>query len=512
MNVLIADDEPSILEGLKCIIDWEALGFTICATASNGVDALEKILNLKPDLVLMDIRMPRMLGIDVIENARRNGYTGKFIILSGMSDFAYAQKAMHLKTDFYLTKPIDDEELEQAVISVREGLLNTQKELSHFQQYREKAKDTILIDLLLGKPGSNGYDFCDLRLNANVYQVVIYENYNQEHFQANWSFEDLFHSTGLSAGAFDSVWLDNRNVVLLKGSSAMDRFDNMLEHYRNNPQKGSPLESLFLMYGRRVTSPEEVHLSYEDTLRLSSRRFFCAPGQHLLAFNDLPAREESSCFLKPEQCEDYSATISNAIQSRNRSMIASTLSELERLAFECSNSILDIKHFLTEVYLQVKQKLQGLYGTLDLPLPATTSAITYIENKYYLYEIILFLSKQFDLFIKALCPASASGIIDDILYYIEHNYKKSLKLETIAPLFGYNSSYLGKLFTAKTGTSFNSWLDQVRINHSKELLNDPALKVYEIAERVGYKNVDYFHKKFKKYVGESPAEYRKHME
>lgn len=85
----------------------------------------------------------------------------------------------------------------------------------------------------------------------------------------------------------------------------------------------------------------------------------------------------------------------------------------------------------------------------------------------------------------------------------------NLKLETLAPLFGYNSAYLGKIFTKKVGKSFNSYLDRVRIEQSKILLEDETSKVYEIAERIGYKNVDYFHKKFKKYVGESPAEYRK---
>ena len=86
---------------------------------------------------------------------------------------------------------------------------------------------------------------------------------------------------------------------------------------------------------------------------------------------------------------------------------------------------------------------------------------------------------------------------------------KSLTLENIAPLFGYNSSYLGKIFRKKMGENFNSYVDHVRIKHSMELLCSSELKVYAIAEKVGYRNVDYFHIKFKKYVGKSPAEYRK---
>ena len=104
--------------------------------------------------------------------------------------------------------------------------------------------------------------------------------------------------------------------------------------------------------------------------------------------------------------------------------------------------------------------------------------------------------------------SSRDSVIDDILYYIDHNYNTNLKLEMIASLFGYNSSYLGKIFTKTVGESFNTYVDRVRIRHAIEMLTDDKLKVYEIADRVGYSNVDYFHKKFKKYIGESPAEYR----
>lgn len=100
-------------------------------------------------------------------------------------------------------------------------------------------------------------------------------------------------------------------------------------------------------------------------------------------------------------------------------------------------------------------------------------------------------------------------ILGDIIQYINHNYHCNIKLETLAPRFGYNSAYLGKLFSKAVGESFNSYMDHTRIEHSKELLLGGGFKVYEIAERVGYSNVDYFHKKFRKYVGESPAEFRK---
>ena len=110
-TVFIADDEESIREGLKCIVDWEDIGFLICGEAGNGSDALSEILSKQPSLVLLDIKMPKMHGIDVVVAAREQGYTGKCILLSGYSDFGYAQTAIRYGVDYYLTKPIDEDEL-----------------------------------------------------------------------------------------------------------------------------------------------------------------------------------------------------------------------------------------------------------------------------------------------------------------------------------------------------------------------------------------------------------------
>ena len=122
MKVLIADDEAIVLEGLKYIIDWEDLGFSICSQAQNGEEALEKVLNLQPDLVLLDIRMPKLTGTEIIQIAREKGFKGHFIILSGYSDFSYAQTAIKYGVDFYLTKPIDEDELENAVVTVKKQI------------------------------------------------------------------------------------------------------------------------------------------------------------------------------------------------------------------------------------------------------------------------------------------------------------------------------------------------------------------------------------------------------
>lgn len=509
MNVFIADDEADVREGLRYIIDWQALGFNISGEAKNGEETLSGILKLLPDLVLLDIRMPRLTGLDVVRLAKEQDFKGKFIILSGYSDFSYAQSAMRYGVDFYITKPIDEDELEKAVITLRDSIREERQKHTTLLKYREKARDTILQDILTDRADYLSVDQYDLGLSANVYQVVIYENYNQDTFHTIWDFAGLLRVTNQDHNSFEHIQLEGTDIILLKGNFALERFDNLLSHFEANPQKGSPLDSLFLTFGRRVYRLENTWMSYQDALSLLKRRFFCEPGQHVLGFEDLPEKSEYSYHVSSGEVEHYYQAFTDYIQTHNRAMIVQTLSQLENNLYYACESPDNIRLFLADIYIQVKSALTHTYSNVEIPFPTNAAIIELAENKYYLYEIIQFFSEQFEMCMNAVGSPSSESVLDDILHYIRHNFRENLKLETIAPLFGYNSSYLGKIFTRKVGESFNSYIDHVRIEYSKKLLQEGELKVYEIAEKTGYKNVDYFHKKFKKYVGISPAEYRK---
>lgn len=523
-TLFIADDEFSIREGLKCIVDWESLGFKLCGEASNGDDALAQILALNPSLVLLDVKMPKLHGTDVIRLAREAGFQGKCIILSGYSDFKYAQEAMKSGVRFYLTKPLDEDELYQAVSEIR-SLIAAEKEHSdNVNALKNKAKNVILYELITNSLTTplTPEDAAQLRLNADVYQIVICEDFNLQSNTAPYSFAELLKVTNKENNIFEHIEEDNKDIVLLKGSHGLKKLSEFLDHFENQPpQKGSPMGSMFLTYGRPVASLEEIHLSYEDASNLLNRRFFCAQEQHALGYMELP-EELAKSSKTPPHCgflaldsdllTDFANRFISYIQSYNRKMVVETLSELETAMMQVEEDINNIKLFLTDIYLQIREKMLQNYASAEIPFEANSTVIDFINNQNYLYEIIRFLSEQFEMIMNATGNPSRDTILDDILFYIDHNFKNNVKLETIAPLFGYNSAYLGKIFTKTVGESFNSYVDHRRIEHSKELLLENKLKVYEVAEQVGYKNVDYFHKKFKKYVGESPAEFRKRIE
>ncbi len=517
-TLFIADDEASIREGLKYIVDWQELGFQLCGEASDGENALRQILALQPSLVLLDVKMPRMHGTEVIRRAREAGFKGKCVILSGYSDFKYAQEAIKSGVSFYLTKPIDEDELYRTVTQIKEILDQEDQHTSHYTTFRDKARSIILYELMTNtlRTPLSAEDLNNYRLKADSYQVVICENFDG--CTAPQAFAELLKVSNKDRLIFDYMNIADKIAVLLKGSLGLNRFTNFLERFEERVSQTENFpEALFLAYGRPVSSPSDIHLSYEDASALLSRRFFCAQEQHAMGYEMLPelssaagtSRQQTGLSRNENTLHSFARRFVDYIQSYNRKMIVSTLSELEETLMQSSDSATEIKLFLTDLYLQIKETISRNYAAGEMPFTANATVLEFIGSQKYLYEIIRFLSEQFEMIMNAAGNPSRDTIMDDVLYYIDHNFRNNIKLESMAPLFGYNSAYLGKIFNKTTGMSFNSYIDRKRIEYSKQLLLENRLKVYEIAEQAGYKNVDYFHKKFKKYVGGSPAEFRK---
>ena len=509
-KVLIADDEPIIREGLKHIIDWEEQGFEIVGESATGSATCKSIMSLSPDLVMMDIRMPGMTGLDVLNKVRSDGYEGEVIILSGFSDFSYAREAISLGVSSYLTKPVDEDELLSALKVISEKLDSKERSESDQNLFYEKIRTNIITDLLLGQADTDSFDPHKYGLNAHVFMVAIYEKFNIKSKEKGYSFSELLSMSGLDPETFDHVNIAHEDVILLKGEIAVRRFNDFLQRYEqdNKPQKDSPLDSLFIAYGQTVSSPETIAYSYQEASGYMRRRFFCDQGQHTFGpMQNSPDNLES--VINDDFMHSNADKLVGYIQSFNRNQIAETLTRLKDKLYYSSDDIEEIRLFLADMFLSVKEELNRIYPKSNLPFPGNSDIIRFIKDQFYLYEVLLFFTEQFEAVMSSIGGFSRESVMDDILNYIEHNYASNITLENIAPLFGYNSSYLGKIFSKRVGENFNSYLDKVRIRKAKEFLLNEDIKVYAVAERVGYKNVDYFHVKFKKQMGMTPAEFRK---
>lgn len=505
-RILVVDDEDIIREGIKCLFDYEALGFTICGEAATGEQALSGILELQPDVVLMDIRMPGMSGLEVTKRVRQAGFTGKIVIVSSYTDFSYAREAMRQGVQHYITKPIDEDELEQVLRQFKTELDQARVTTSTSQHYRQKARYSIIRDVLQGEADLKQLNLQDLHLDGNAFQVVICEQYSPSDADPKQQFESLLCMGNPDHAAFDQVTLHSRIIYLLKGE-AIGRLRQRMEACRTDP--GSALFSLFIAQGRIIDSVGKIPESYRDAARLQSRRFFCQEDLHTLTTEDLTLCDNLHQCVSNTNLQRYSGTLLDCIQSFNRKSMERTMEELQQQLRSCSDSVDSVKLFLAALYLQIKNQMHHLYPSDDGVFPSGTNILNSFEQCTYLPQIIELLTREFDSCISAIGTSNRDSVLDEILHYIHHNYASNITLEDISQLFGYNRSYLGKIFSKKIGQNFNTYLDQVRIERSKELLLKDDSKVYSIAARVGYKNVDYFHIKFKKYTGISPAEYRK---
>ncbi len=210
-----------------------------------------------------------------------------------------------------------------------------------------------------------------------------------------------------------------------------------------------------------------------------------------------------------DKAADYCEYFCSYLQSRNRDALQETLLRL-RLEFNPADiPYYESKLMLIEIFLDIQQAMLCRYTTVSIPFANNYTIVKTILHAEFLHEIFYFFEDQFEMIMSYLSNSSNGKVVYDILHYINHNYRDNIQLSTLAELFGYNSSYLGKLFKKRIGTPFNVYLDYVRISRAKTLLLQQDMKVYAIAEQVGYKSVDYFHQKFKANTGMTPLEFRK---
>ncbi len=258
--------------------------------------------------------------------------------------------------------------------------------------------------------------------------------------------------TNQDHNSFDHITDDSREIILLKGSFATEKFGSFFGTLSTDSisRKRIPLwtvcfsltVALYHIW-KRSRSP------YTDASRLIDQRFFCEEDQHTLGYENLPTLGSGLPLITGAFLDEYADRLFDGLSSFSRSRTAEILGELQTKLYQSSDSIDTIKLFFADLYLQIKERIGRSYTSIDIPFPGNGEIIRIISEKYYLYEIIRFLTEQFELILSSIGRTSKEGVIDDILYYIEHNYARNLTLEAIAPLFGYNSSYLGKIFSKK---------------------------------------------------------------
>lgn len=494
MNLLIIDDEQIVREGLKTIFPWAAHGFTVCGEAKNGEEGLELIRSQNPELVLLDIRLPKMDGLEVLKMAREEGFTGQIIILSGYADFDYAKTAIGLGVCAYLLKPIDEEELLQAVEQAKGVLEKENRDLGETIKLPEQVRRELLLDILNGGAEHRQEELTanEIVLEADAYQVLLVaqkdrKTDNPGDMLCQWlqTLTNLY----VSEGGYEYYVLTGREAI---------------------NQAARPIiseQGIFLSYSRMGFDAAEL-----PRLAAQAREGY----EHRFLFS--PDGLSVQCRLIPEVAskgrEEFGNPLTVAgrlydfISSDQTAKAAEYLKHLE-LGIQGQRMNYDtvIRLFINS-YMQVDILLKEHYPEAASRITGSNMVIYAICKCRTLREIVNFLTEHITGIIRTVHEVRSDNIIEKLCGYIEKNYRQPLKIETLAEVFGYNSSYLGKLFKQETGESYHAYLDRVRIEKAKKLL-ETDVKIYSVASECGFQSNEYFSNKFKKYVGISPQAYRK---
>ncbi|WP_151737398.1 response regulator transcription factor ['Paenibacillus yunnanensis' Narsing Rao et al. 2020] len=511
IKVLIVDDEPKLREGLRTLIPWEEQGYTVVATAANGIEALEKFHTFAPKLVIADIRMPGMDGLELINELRKEKADCHIMILSGYADFEYAKKAISLHIDGYLLKPVDEEELLSYLQELRVTISRKEQLDRLHNAMPSGSSETLLRELLQPREGGESADeIVDaLELEERSCEVVLLElkhSAKGEEDKNERVRQLLERRLGGEQGLFFTM-PPYMGILLnrpLRDEAARTALWRQLKDIVSQEEIGFVAAA-----GGAVERPQLAGVSFAAARERLGEAFFAR--KDMLIYGEPEARDVQPLRqgTDPEdQDRDAAMELLLAVETGSEEAIPVLISEIIRQTVEAKRDETVIKDSLIRLLSTTIARLEAANPDIRAWTDVNPSPAADIFNSYYLTEVEDRLVEYLSKLSRQLSSGGRGDEIKRITDLIQRRYNENLKLGTLAELFNYNSAYLGKMFKLQVGEHFNTYLDKVRIEKAKQFLAQ-GMKVYEVAEKVGYMNSDYFNAKFRKYVGVSPSAFRK---
>lgn len=447
-----------------------------------------------------------MDGLQMVEKVRNCGLECDFIVLSGYSEFAYAKKAIEYGVSSYLVKPIEQNDLSSEVrhlLSLWNEKSQTKERLNVLNQL---SAEKTLQQLLLSEHDAGLFAQNKTMLAANlgmpwpVYQVVLLddERRNLEQEEKDWisrklkaNYDEIGEGLTFTVGRFVGF------------VTKQDHRGNFEAEWMKEAKELFSLD-LAVAMGPVVHDIQSISESYRAAEQWMKHKFKHGRKGRVIVPVEKPSQQRGFPDPTSFSIENFADKMTEIIEASNRQLVAALLAEAENAVLSQNQSEKQIKSSFTAAYISISKQLRPNEIRARNPLPLLSEIVAGIEGQSTLQNMFEYMTHVF----QSLCEKEKpNATFSSILAFIHARYGDDIKLERIADLFNYNCSYLGKLFKSQTGESFNAHLERIRIDKARQLLAE-GLKVYEIAELVGYANVNYFHMKFKKLVGESPSSYK----
>ena len=532
-RLLVVDDEVWIRERISQMIDWNLIQVEVIGEAADGEEALKKTRELKPDIVLTDIRMPCIDGLEFTKALKDEQLKSKVIILSGYSDFEYAQSAIKLGAFDYILKPVNDEELLNTVKRCTLLVEKEEKRDSLLQDLQKKMKansavmrERFILNLL------NGYYPSEERARQEFryfYKSVDHYNYlcfvvQLDELEREESVEELnLLQFGMCNITKDYADFIGENDVVLSSNGevvcVLCCHDSLQDFLKRVVASAYEIKALIKEVFHKTVSIG-IGNPCQDILNLS---LSCQQARQVLLYKAYLGKD---MVYHAQSMEDRSNAyridsyeiekIKNHIEAGNKNEVAcsvqriiSSLKEQEPVPRP-----LDLKAaYMDIIYSVIKstdefQTLPEILPTFDYLFFEKLNNIQSIDDFERNLEEISYLLIDHLLQVRSKHKRKIIGLA---LAYIEEHYQEPITLNDVAGEIFLNPSYFCKIFKMEMNESFTKYLMKFRVKKAVELLNDPCLKIYEIAEQVGYSDVQYFTKIFKTVTGDIPTHYRNRL-
>ncbi|MBS6506684.1 MAG: response regulator [Paraclostridium bifermentans] len=488
-KLYLLDDEPFILEGLKYIIDWEEYGFDVVGTSSNGEDGFNFIKNEDVDLIITDIMMPKMTGLELISNLKKINHNAKFIVLSAFQEFQYAKEAISMGAENYLTKPIDEDELIQTIEEVKKKIEKIKLEKVDTKIF----KNDLILKLICNRNNDEVLDRLkleDVNFNYKNLCVVILEFAEG----SNINKHILNHIDNLNYEY--CVNLQNQILIIMdKESVNKDTLRNLKDDLSSIIN-----EQIYISRGKYVDSIDNLNCSYQSAKDIHEYKLVYPNISWIREYKEKSYNLENIDYI------DFNHLKKLLLNKDNKESLNYIESIFSKLKNDENLTVKQIKTKSIEVFLNVYNYFNDskIIKGLDLYLEKVINSVNLDQIQIELNNMIKHRQSKLE-----ETDDSISPIILKLLRNIEKNYSKDLNLKEVSETYNINSIYLGQLFQKETGILFSDYLNNFRVNKAKKLLVETSLKAAEIGELVGYANKNYFYRKFKDIVGITPSEWRK---
>lgn len=535
IKIFLVEDEIAIRKGIKNSIDWEKEGYEFVGEAGDGELAYPMILKTKPDILITDIKMPFMDGLQLSKLVRKELPATKILILSGYDEFEYAKEAIKLQVMEYLLKPISSAKLLDVLAQVKEVIRQEQEEKELIKKYREDMKENrelekerflnqiITQNLSLAQILETG-ESLGMDLSAPLYNILLLK------ITENGGKQETYAEIESALDTLSGVFSFRRGVdewLFLLTADDAEKMERRIESCRKTVRQITEKTDPPVEYFGALGNPVERLREIKNSLKEAEKKF---AFQYLKKWNqilEIPVRDVgSSENPQTEKNENEELLISSVqVDKLNHKIIENFIHT--GLRREVSNFVDD--YFMSLGEKSVQSLMFRQYVAMDFYLAAVAflerlgfSSKELVERCGDLKEMeqVIQTIEQTKEYIKKVLDATLecresvsrkrySDLLKEAVSYIEHHYEEEdISLNQVAASVNISPSHFSTIFSKEMGETFIEYLTNVRMERAKQLLRSSTMKTAEIAYAVGYKDAHYFSYLFKKVQKCTPREFR----